>query len=206
MIIRHRNQDPAVDISSFVAPTAALIGAVNVGPRSRVMYGAVLDSEGSRVEVGECTVVCENAVLRATKTEAVEHPVRVADHVMLGPHATLLGCDVQRTAYIATGATILQGARIGVGAVVAVGALVHAGTVLPDGYFVPPNMIALGDPVEIRSLDDPAGLTEAVKEVGFLKIAFGLDIGWEAQSARYEHAMELRSAEFEAHRSDVLLR
>jgi carbonic anhydrase/acetyltransferase-like protein (isoleucine patch superfamily) len=67
MIIRHRNQDPAVDTSSFL-PLPVLIGAVNVGPRSRVMYGAVLDSEGSRVEVGDCTVVCKNAVLRASKT------------------------------------------------------------------------------------------------------------------------------------------
>jgi carbonic anhydrase/acetyltransferase-like protein (isoleucine patch superfamily) len=206
MIIRHRDRDPAIDRSSFIAPTAVLVGDVNIGSRTRVMYGAVLDSEASRVEVGECTIVCENAVLRATRTEAVQHPVRVADHVMVGPHATLLGCHVERTAYIATGATILQGARIGVGAVVAVGALVHAGTILPDGYFVPPNMIALGDPVEVRSPDNPASLTEAVKEVGFLGIAFGLDMGWEDQSARYEWAMELRSAEFEAHHSDVALR
>jgi hypothetical protein len=31
-----------------------------------VMYGAVLDAEGARVEVGECAIVCEHAVLRAT--------------------------------------------------------------------------------------------------------------------------------------------
>ena len=205
MLIRHRDRDPEIDPSAFVAPTAAMVGNVQIGPRPRAMYGAVLDSEASRVEVGECSIVCENAVLRATKTEAVEHPVYVGDHVMIGRHATLLGCRVERTAYIATGATILQGARIGVGGVVAVGALVHAGTPLPDDYFVPPNMIALGDPVEVRGLDDPTALTEAVKEVGFLRIAFGLDVGWEHRSARYERAMELRSAEFDAHHSDIAL-
>ena len=205
MLIRHRDREPTIDPSSFIAPTAVLAGDVTTGARSRVMYGAVLDSEGSSVEIGECTVVCENAVIRATKTDVVDHRVHVGDHVMVGPHATLLGCEVQRTAYIATGATILHGARVGVGAVVAVGALVHAGTTLPDGYFVPPHMIALGDPVEILSLDDPDALTNAVKEVGFLGIAFGIDMGWEDQSARYERAMELRSAEFEAHASDVPL-
>lgn len=115
MLIRHRDHDPTVDRSSFVAETAAVIGDVRIGPRTRVMYGAVIASEASRVEIGECTVVCENSVVRATKTDTVEHPVYVGDHVMVGPHATLLGCHVERTAYIATGATILQGAHVGAG-------------------------------------------------------------------------------------------
>ena len=85
----------------------------------------------------------------------------------------------------------------------AVGAVVHAGTTVPDDYFVPPNMIALGDPVEVRGIDDPLALEEAIKGVGFLGIAFGLDLGWENQSRRYERAMEVRSAEFEPHESDV---
>lgn len=203
MLIRHRNHDPTVDPSSFVAETAAVVGDVRIGPRTRVMYGAVIESEASRVEIGECTILCENSVLRATRTDAVEHAVHVGDHVMVGPHATLLGCWVERTAYIATGATILQGARIGAGAVVAVGALVHAGTTLPEGFFVPPNMVALGDPVEVWSLEDPAGLTQAVKDVGFLAIAFGIEMGWENPSARYERALEVRSQELEAHHQDV---
>ena len=59
MLLRHRGREPAVDPSAFVAPTATLVGDVRVGPRARVMYGAVLDAEASRVEVGECAIVCE---------------------------------------------------------------------------------------------------------------------------------------------------
>src|SRR6266508_4902567 len=54
MLLRHRGREPTVDPSAFVAPTATLVGDVRAGPRARVMYGAVLDAEGSRVEVGEC--------------------------------------------------------------------------------------------------------------------------------------------------------
>jgi carbonic anhydrase/acetyltransferase-like protein (isoleucine patch superfamily) len=205
VIIQHRGKHPHIEGSAFVAPNATLVGDVRIGPRSRVMYGATLDSEGSRLEVDECTIICENAVLRATKVEGIEHPIYVGDHVMVGPHATLLGCHVDRASYVATGATILHGAHIGEGAVVAVGALVHAGTTLPPEYFVPPNMIALGDPVELAPLDDPAALITAVKEVGFLGKAFGLDLGWEKHSERYERAMEVRSAEFAAHASDTTL-
>src|SRR5918999_2598845 len=149
LLIRHRRVEPIVDASAFVAPTAVLIGRVSVHPRARVMYGAVLDSEASKVEVGATAIVCENSVLRATSVGDTDLPVVVGDHAFVGPHATLLGCTVEPACYLATGATVLQGAMVGSGAVVAVGALVHANTVVPSEFFVPPNNIALGDPLRV---------------------------------------------------------
>ena len=70
MLVRNRGAEPIIDPSAFVAPTAVLVGRVSVGPRARVMYGAVLDSEASKVEVGATAIVSENAVLRATSAGA----------------------------------------------------------------------------------------------------------------------------------------
>jgi carbonic anhydrase/acetyltransferase-like protein (isoleucine patch superfamily) len=205
MLLRHRGRDPVVDPSAFVAPNATLVGDVRVGPRARVMYGAVLDAEGSRVEVGECAIVCEHAVLRATAAGGAERAVVVADHAFVGPHATLLGCRVDRCAYLATGVTVLHGARVGAGGSVAVGALVHAGAVVPDELFVPPNMVAVGDPVRLLAPDDPEALGEAVRSTGFARLAFGVDAAWEDRIARYERTAEVRSAEFAAHADDTVL-
>src|SRR5215216_7988311 len=119
MLLRHRGHDPTVHPSAFVAATATLVGDVRVGPRARVMFGAVLDAEASRVEVGECAIICEHAVLRATAVGDEDHPVLVADHVFVGPHATLLGCSVQSAGYLATAATVLHGAVVGSGSAVA---------------------------------------------------------------------------------------
>lgn len=71
------------------------------------MYGAVLDSEASKVEVGECAIVCEDAVLRATSAGGADLPV-VGDNAVVGPHATLLGGVVEPACYVATGATVLS--------------------------------------------------------------------------------------------------
>ncbi len=54
MLIRNRGAEPMV------------------GPRARVMYGAVLDSEASKVDVGATAIVCENAVLGATSAGGVD--------------------------------------------------------------------------------------------------------------------------------------
>jgi carbonic anhydrase/acetyltransferase-like protein (isoleucine patch superfamily) len=205
MLLRHRGREPAVDPSAFVAPTATLVGDVRVGPRARVMYGAVLDAEASRVEVGECAIVCEHAVLRATAAGGTERPVVLGDHAFVGPHATLLGCHVGRCAYLATGVTVLHAARVGAGGSVAVGALVHAGAVVPDELFVPPNMLAVGDPVRLLPPDDPQALGEAVRSTGFARLAFGVEAVWEDRIARYEQTAEVRSREFAAHADDVVL-
>ncbi|MER5266012.1 acyltransferase [Actinosynnema sp. NPDC002837] len=201
--IRHRGHEPQVHPTAYVAPTATLVGDVRVGPRARVMYGAVLDAEGSRIEVGEAAVVCENAVLRGSAV-AGDQPVLVGDHVFVGPHATLLGCEVGRCAYVATAATVLQSARLGAGSVVAVGALVHARTVLPDEYFVPPHTVALDAPVRLLAPGDP-GLAEAVGRVGFAQVAFGVDVEWTDRISRYERIAEVRVAEFGTHADDEVL-
>ena len=102
MLIKHRGFEPVLDSSVFVAPTAVLVGRLHIGQRSRIMYGAILDSEGSTIEIGECTIICENAVLRATASGDVDHPVLIGDHVFISPHATVLGCTVELCSYIAT--------------------------------------------------------------------------------------------------------
>jgi carbonic anhydrase/acetyltransferase-like protein (isoleucine patch superfamily) len=200
--IRHRGHEPNVHPSAYVAPTATLVGNVLIGPRARVMYGAILDAEGSRVEIGEAAVVCENAVLRASAATGADQPVVLGDHVFVGPHATLLGCQVGRCAYLATSATVLQTARLGSGAVVAVGGLVHAGAVLPDDFFVPPYVIAVGDPVRILPAGSP-DVVAAIRDVGFARIAFGVDAAWTDRANRYERSAEVRVTEFGAHAEDV---
>jgi carbonic anhydrase/acetyltransferase-like protein (isoleucine patch superfamily) len=193
-----------VDPSAYVAPTATLVGDVVVGPRARVMFGAVLDAEGSRIELGEATVIGENAVLRASAVTGTEQPVLLADHVFVGPHSTLLGCVIGRCVYLATAATVLQTARVGAGAVIAVGGFVHAGTVVPDEFFVPPHTMALGDPPRVLtagSEDAP----EAIRAVNFAGVAFGVDAEWTDRISRYERTAEVRVAEFGAHADDEVI-
>lgn len=204
MLICHRNDRPVVDPSAYVAASAELIGRVHVGPRSRIMSGAVLDAEGSSIEIGECVIVGEHAVLRATAAGDEDHPVLVADHAFISPHSTLLGCTIEAAAYIATGATVLHGALIGTGAVAAVGALVHGGAVVPPEVFIAPGNVATGDPAAMYAPGDPA-LSEAIKGVGFARRAFGVDAVWEDRVHRYRRIAEVRSEEFAAHRDDQVV-
>jgi carbonic anhydrase/acetyltransferase-like protein (isoleucine patch superfamily) len=204
VLVRHRGRQPTVDPSAFVAATAVLVGDVRVGPQCRLLYGAVIDSEGSSVEIGATTIVTENAVLRATAVGDRDLPVVVGDHALIGPHATVLGCRIASYAYIATGATVLHGAVVGAGANVAVGALVHANSVVPEEFFVPPNTIAVGDPLEVYDPGDER-LPAAVKAASFAETAFGVRTAWEDRIERYREATEVRASELASHFDDVVL-
>ncbi len=169
------------------------------------MYGSVLDSEGSEINIGDCTVICENAVLRATAVGNKKYPVTVGDNVFVSPHATLIGCQVHSSSYIATGATVLQGAIIHSGAAIAVGAFIHANTVIPSEIFIPPNNIAIGNPMKLYSPDDKEGLAKAIKSIEFAKTAFDIDVKWENRIERYKQATKVRSKEFRNHFSDEIV-
>ena len=169
------------------------------------MYGSVLDVEGSEIKIGNCSIICENAVLRATAAGNKKYSVIVGDNVFISPQATLLGCQIQSNSYIATGATVLQGAVIQSGAAIAVGAFVHANTIIPPEVFIPPNNIAIGDPMKLYSPDDKEGLAEAIRSVEFAKTAFNIDAKWENRRERYKQATEVRSKEFKSHFDDEIV-
>ena len=106
--------------------------------------------------------------------------------------------------YVATGATVLQGATVGSGAVVAVGALVHANAKVPSEFFVPPNTIAVGDPLQVYAPDDE-GPPEAIRSTNFARTAFGARTAWENLIQRYKETAEVRAEEFESHLDDTIL-
>jgi len=167
------------------------------------MYGAVLNSEASFVSIGASSIICENAVIRATGEGDVPRPVEIGDHVFIGPHATLLGCALADYVYVATAATVLQGAKIGSGSIIAVGALVHANAVVPEGTFIPPHNVAIGDPIQLYPPSDENIVTR-IKAIGFPTAAFGIRPDPTDRFSVCREATEVRSKEFEAHLSDVV--
>ena len=170
------------------------------------MFGAVLNSEGAEIYVGENTIISENAVIRATASGNKDHPVNIGDNVFIGPQATILGATLETCSYIATGVTILQGAQICSGSVVTVGALVHANSVIPEDFFVPPSMIAVGDPVHLYSPGQTEEIGEAIMSVGFASVAFNIDASGKSRAEVYKETTLVRSKEYEAHSSDQIVK
>lgn len=133
-------QRPTVDPSAWVAPTAMVVGDVEIGADSSVWYSAVIRADMEGIRIGSRTNVQDGCALHADPGS----PLRVGNGVSIGHNVVLHGCTVEDDVLIGMGAVVLNGAVIGAGSLVAAGATVLGGT------RVPPGSLVAGLPAKVR--------------------------------------------------------
>ena len=131
---------PHVAADAFLAPSAVLVGAVEVGAEASIWFGAVLRAHPDRIVVGDRSCIQDNAVVHT----ADGLPTILGRDVTVGHGALLEGCVVEDGAVVGMGAIVLQRARIGAGALVA------AGSVVREGQEIPPGSVAAGVPAVVK--------------------------------------------------------
>jgi carbonic anhydrase/acetyltransferase-like protein (isoleucine patch superfamily) len=171
MILEHVGRRPSIDPSARIAPNAVICGDVAIGANSSIGFGAVITAESGKVTIGENCVVMDTAVIRGVRN----NPVSIADNVLIGPRAYVVGCTIESDAFIATGATIFNGARIGRNAEVRINAIVHLRTALAPEAVVPLGWIAIGDPARVLPPEKHEEIWAIQKELDFPKYVFGID-------------------------------
>src|ERR1700693_4234287 len=125
---------PKVHPDAYIAPTAVLIGEVEVGAGASVWFGAVLRGDEAAIKVGDGANIQDNAVIHS----ALGLPTVIEHDASVGHSAQLEGCVVETGAVVGMGATMLQRSRLGAGSMLA------AGAVLGEGQAVPPGHLAAG--------------------------------------------------------------
>ena len=131
---------PKVHRDAYVAPTAVLIGDVEVERGASIWFGAVLRGDESTIRVGEGANIQDNAVIHC----AENLPTVIERDASVGHSAQLEGCVVEEGALVGMGATMLQRSRLGAGSMLA------AGAVLQEGKEVPAGHMAAGVPATVK--------------------------------------------------------
>lgn len=130
----------------FLAPTAWVIGDVEVGADASFWFQTVTRGDVNRIRVGPETNVQDGSILHVTHET---HALDIGARVVVGHSAVLHGCTVGDGALIGIGARVLDGAVVESGAQVGAGAVVAPGTRVPSGF------LALGVPARtVRKLSD----------------------------------------------------
>ena len=125
---------------AYIAPTAVLIGDVEVGAGASIWFGAVLRADEAAIKVGEGANVQDNAVIHCAR----DLPTVIEHEASVGHSALLEGCVVETGAVVGMGATMLQRSRLGAGSMLA------AGAVLGEGKEIPPGHMAAGIPAIVK--------------------------------------------------------
>lgn len=144
-IIPFEGKVPKIHPTAFVAPTAVVLGDVEIGAYSSIWYGCVLRGDLDPIRVGERTSIQDNSVLHTGLNE----PCIIHDDVTVGHTVIVHGCEVKSGALIGMGACVLNRAVIGEECIVGAQALVTEGKI-----FEARTMI-LGSPAKaIRKVTD----------------------------------------------------
>ena len=139
---------PKVHPDAYIAPTAVLIGEVEVGAGASVWFGAVLRADEAAIKVGDGANVQDNVVIHC----ALDLPTIIEHDASVGHSAQLEGCIVETGAVVGMGATMLQRSRLGAGSMLA------AGAVLGEGQEIPAGHMAAGVPASVKkALDGSSG-------------------------------------------------
>ena len=130
------DRKPIIGTDVFIAPSASIIGEVQLLPSSSVFYGCVLRGDHSSITVGEGANIQDRAVIHTTRGLHAKNEIT---NVTIGALATICqgasihAANIHAEAYIGVGAVISPGASIGKHAMVAAGGYVPPGTTVKEG-------------------------------------------------------------------------
>jgi carbonic anhydrase/acetyltransferase-like protein (isoleucine patch superfamily) len=145
MIIAFGGKTPKTGKNVFIAPTAVIIGDVEIGDGASIWYGAVLRGDMDPIRVGANTNIQDNCTVHTD----YGHPVHIGAGVTIGHNVVVHGCTIEDNCLIGLGALILTGALI------RTGSLVAAGTVLKEGQEVGPETLVAGIPAGVKRAVTP---------------------------------------------------
>jgi carbonic anhydrase/acetyltransferase-like protein (isoleucine patch superfamily) len=123
---------PQMPDKSWVAPSADLIGDVQLGTEVGIWFGAVIRADNTPIIVGDRTNVQEGCMLHSDPGI----PLTIGVDCTIGHHAILHGCTIGDRVLVGMGATVLNNAMIGDDCLVGAGALVTEGKTFPPGSLI----------------------------------------------------------------------
>lgn len=138
LILPYNGVWPKIASSAFIAPTAVVVGDVEIGELAGVWFGAVIRGDTAPVRIGARSNVQDNCVIHTDEGA----PATIGAGCSLGHGAIIHGATVGDGALIGMGATLLNHAEAGAGSIIAAGAL------LPEGKTIPAGQLAMGSPAK----------------------------------------------------------
>jgi gamma-carbonic anhydrase len=130
LLLQYDGHVPQVAHDAFIAPSAQLIGNIQIGFEASIWYGCILRGDVNRICVGDRSNLQDGVIVHGSPDIS---PTSIGSDVLVGHGALIHGCDLQNGSFIGMRAVILNTAIVETGALVAAGALVAEGSVVPRG-------------------------------------------------------------------------
>jgi carbonic anhydrase/acetyltransferase-like protein (isoleucine patch superfamily) len=140
MIFSYKGKIPRIGKDVFIAPTATIVGDVEIDDGASIWYGTVVRGDSSYIRIGRNTNIQDNCTIH-TDTGG---PTLIGNDVTIGHNAVIHGCVIEDRCLIGIGSIILGKAIVRKETIVAAGSLVRR------GREVGPHQLIAGSPAEFK--------------------------------------------------------
>jgi phenylacetic acid degradation protein len=130
---------PRVGETSFIHPTAVLVGGVTIGENCYIGPGAVLRGDFGFIEIGDGSNVQENAVIHTFP----EQTALLAKDSHIGHGAIVHGSKIGENVLVGMGAVLHEGVEVGENCIIG------SGCVITDNRKIPAGKLVVGVPGKI---------------------------------------------------------
>jgi carbonic anhydrase/acetyltransferase-like protein (isoleucine patch superfamily) len=138
---------PRIHPSAFIAPTAAVIGDVDIGEDASIWFHCVLRGDTNLIRIGARSNIQDNSLLHVNPGDGMA--CLIGEDVTVGHMAIVHAATLHDRAFVAMGAIVLDGA------VIEPGGMLGAGAVLTPGKRIGMNELWTGTPAKLtRVLSD----------------------------------------------------
>ena len=132
VILPYRNILPRIHPTAFVAPTATVIGDVEIGAHANIWFNVVIRGDDAPIRIGAGANIQDGTVVHVSYDGFASDadgggervPTIIGEDVAIGHMALLHGCRLEPGAFVGMRATVMDRAVVESGAMVAAGALV----------------------------------------------------------------------------------
>ncbi|MBN2869837.1 MAG: gamma carbonic anhydrase family protein [Campylobacterales bacterium] len=147
MISNYLNYTPKMKERVWIAPSADVIGRVEMGEDVSIWFGCVVRGDVHHIKIGDRSNIQDLSMVHVTHHKKADesdgHPTIIGSDVTVGHRVMLHGCTIEDACLIGMSATILDGAVIGKESIVGAGALVTKNKVFP------PRSLIMGSPAKV---------------------------------------------------------
>ncbi len=128
---------PNLEVATFVAANATVVGHVELSPGVTLWYGSILRGDVAAIRIGSGTNIQDGAILHGDPGQ----PTLLGSDVTVGHRAVIHGAVIGDGCLIGIGSIILSGVTVGSGSIVGAGAVVTKS--------IPSRSLVMGIPAQL---------------------------------------------------------
>jgi carbonic anhydrase/acetyltransferase-like protein (isoleucine patch superfamily) len=133
LIMPYAGKYPRIAPDAFIAPTAVIIGDVEIGARASVWFGCVLRGDTNSIRVGAGTNIQDGTIVHCNHLPEGGDPAApgyrttIGAGITIGHMAMIHACTLEDGCFVGMRAAVIDGAIVESRAMVAAGAMVTPG-------------------------------------------------------------------------------